>query len=170
MVQSAFLKKKVETFWASICTFADVCSDSGTWGGWGRAGPSPPLYYWHPLFFSILGIPGIYVINYLRLFFTETPFERYLYFIAFKHSREETPEYLKFFSSYIDTTPAWEGTGDNSDVLHPSLVASLDYPYFYNHTYVHFLPGGYVNSKTVRMSYLGNSKFTFLNETYVDQW
>ena len=112
----------------------------------------------------------LYVINYLRLFFTETPFERYLYFIAFKHSREETPEYLKFFSSYIDTTPAWEGTGDNSDVLHPSLVASLDYPYFYNHTYVHFLPGGYVNSKTVRMSYLGNSKFTFLNETYVDQW
>ena len=108
--------------------------------------------------------------NYLRLFFTETPFERYLYFIAFKHSREETPEYLKFFSSYIDTTPAWEGTGDNSDVLHPSLVASLDYPYFYNHTYVHFLPGGYVNSKTVRISYLGNSKFTFLNETYVDQW
>ena len=104
------------------------------------------------------------------IFFTETPFERYLYFIAFKHSREETPEYLKFFSSYIDTTPAWEGTGDNSDVLHPSLVASLDYPYFYNHTYVHFLPGGYVNSKTVRMSYLGNSKFTFLNETYVDQW
>ena len=112
----------------------------------------------------------LYVINYLRLFFTETPFERYLYFIAFKHSRGETPEYLKFFSSYIDTTPAWEGTGDNSDVLHPSLVASLDYPYFYNHTYVHFLPGGYVNSKTVRMSYLGNSKFTFLNETYVDQW
>ena len=112
----------------------------------------------------------LYVINYLRLFFTETPFERYLYFIAFKHSREETPEYLKFFSSYIDTTPAWEGTGDNSDVLHPSLVASLDYPYFYNRTYVHFLPGGYVNSKTVRMSYLGNSKFTFLNETYVDQW
>ena len=110
------------------------------------------------------------VINYLRLFLTETPFERYLYFIAFKHSRGETPEYLKFFSSYIDTTPAWEGTGDNSDVLHPSLVASLDYPYFYNHTYVHFLPGGYVNSKTVRMSYLGNSKFTFLNETYVDQW
>ena len=128
-----------------------------------------PLLLASPIFFTF-GRPW-YVINYyLRLFFTETPFERYLYFIAFKHSREETPEYLKFFSSYIDTTPAWEGTGDNSDVLHPSLVASLDYPYFYNHTYVHFLPGGYVNSKTVRISYLGNSKFTFLNETYVDQW
>jgi len=102
----------------------------------------------------------------------ETPFERYLYFIAFKNSREDTPEYLKFFKSYLDTTPSWEGNDDNSDVLHPSQLHSvpLEYPYFYNHTYVHFLPGGYLNSKTVRMSYLGNSKFTFLNETILEEW
>merc|ERR1712109_115932 len=61
----------------------------------------------------------------------ETPFERYLYFIAFKNSREDTPEYLKFFKSYLDTTPSWEGDEDNSDVLHPSRrQVPLEYPYF----------------------------------------
>ena len=58
----------------------------------------------------------------------------------------------------------------NSDVLHPNLIAPMEYPYFYNHTYVHFLPGGYVNSRTVRISYLGNSKFAFLNETNLKEW
>ena len=101
---------------------------------------------------------------------TETPFERYLYFIAFRNSREDTPEYLKFFKSYLDTTPSWEGDEDNSDVLHPSRQVPLEYPYFYNHTYVHFLPGGYLNSRTVRISFLGNSKFTFLNETILEEW
>jgi len=100
----------------------------------------------------------------------ETPFERYLYFIAFKNSREDTPEYLKFFKSYLDTTPSWEGDEDNSDVLHPSRQVPLEYPYFYNHTYVHFLPGGYLNTRTVRISFLGNSKFTFLNETILEEW
>ena len=100
----------------------------------------------------------------------ETPFERYLYFIAFKNSREDTPEYLKFFKSYLDTTPSWEGDEDNSDVLHPSRQVPLEYPYFYNHTYVHFLPGGYLNTRTVRISFLGNSKFTFLNETTLEEW
>ena len=54
--------------------------------------------------------------NFLKknIFFTETPFERYLYFIAFKHPRTETAEYLEFFSSYVDTTPSWEGYDDNS--------------------------------------------------------
>ena len=33
----------------------------------------------------------------------ETPFERYVYFIAFKHPKEETPAYLDFFNSYCDT-------------------------------------------------------------------
>ncbi len=42
----------------------------------------------------------------------ETPFERYVYFIAFKHPREETPEYLEFFQSYCETTPSWEGPED----------------------------------------------------------
>ena len=57
-----------------------------------------------------------------------------------------------------------------SDVIHPSLQAPLIYPDFYNYTYVHFLPGGYLNSHTVRISYLGNSKFSFLNETKLTEW
>ena len=46
----------------------------------------------------------------------------------------------------------------------------LEYPFHYNYTYVHFLPGGYLNSRTVRISYLGNSKFTFINETELTEW
>ena len=34
----------------------------------------------------------------------------------------------------------------SSDVIHPSLDAPLMYPDFYNYTYVHFLPGGYLKS------------------------
>lgn len=43
----------------------------------------------------------------------ETPFERYLYFIAFKHPKEETPAYLEFFNAYCATTPSWEGPEDS---------------------------------------------------------
>ena len=55
-------------------------------------------------------------------------------------------------------------------MIHPSLDAPLMYPDFYNYTYVHFLPGGYLNSKTVRISFLGNSKFTFLDESKLNEW
>ena len=46
-------------------------------------------------------------------FIDETPFERYMYFVAFKHPRDETPEYLEFFNSYCETTPTWDGPADN---------------------------------------------------------
>ena len=46
-------------------------------------------------------------------FVDETPFERYMYFMAFKHPKEETPAYLEFFNSYCETTPTWEGPNDN---------------------------------------------------------
>ena len=46
----------------------------------------------------------------------------------------------------------------------------FDYPYHYDLTYVHFLPKGYLNGQTVRISYLGNSKFSFLNETILNTW
>ena len=83
----------------------------------------------------------------------EVPFERYLYFLAFRHPRGQTKEYLEFFDSYVKTTPSWLGDDeDNFDVLHPALVPKgpLEYPFHYNYTYVHFLPGGYLNSQTVR--------------------
>jgi ubiquinone/menaquinone biosynthesis C-methylase UbiE len=100
----------------------------------------------------------------------ETPFERYVYFIAFKHPKEETPAYLDFFGSYCETTLNWDGPEDNSDVIHPSLSAPLAYPEFYNYTYVHFLPGGYLNGHTVRISFLGNTKFSFLDEDLLTEW
>ena len=46
----------------------------------------------------------------------ETPFERYLYFLAFKHPQWETPAYVEFFDAYCETTPDWSGPEDNSDV------------------------------------------------------
>ena len=52
----------------------------------------------------------------------ETPFERYVYFLAFKHDHSETQEYLEFFNDYCETTPTWTGPdGDNTDVLHPGI-------------------------------------------------
>ena len=36
---------------------------------------------------------------------------------------------------------------------------------------MHFLPGGYLNSQTVRISYLGKfAKFTFLDESKLNEW
>ena len=35
---------------------------------------------------------------------------------------------------------------------------------------MHFLPGGYLNGKTVRVSFLGDTKFTFLNENKLQEW
>merc|ERR1711953_866039 len=43
-------------------------------------------------------------------------------------------------------------------------------PDFYNLTYVHFLPGGYLNGHTCRISYLGKSKFNFLDENKIREW
>ena len=52
----------------------------------------------------------------------ETPFERYVYFLAFKHDHSATQEYLEFFNDYCETTPTWTGpNGDNTDVLHPGM-------------------------------------------------
>jgi hypothetical protein len=47
----------------------------------------------------------------------ETPFERYVYFIAFKHPKEETPAYLDFFGSYCETTLNWDGPEDNRYIV-----------------------------------------------------
>ena len=60
----------------------------------------------------------------------ETPFERYVYFLAFRHPRGETKDYMKFFNSYVESTPSWDGPEDNSDVLHPALLkqGEFDYP------------------------------------------
>ena len=100
----------------------------------------------------------------------ETPFEVYLYFKAFRHEMENTPEYLEYFGYYCDTTPEWSGPEDDNDVWHPSMTTEVEIPYHYNFTYVHFLPGGYLNGQTVRISYLGKTKFSFLDEEKIRHW
>lgn len=99
----------------------------------------------------------------------ETPFEVYVYFLAFRHDKKFTAEYLDFFKAYTTQTPSFDGPEDGSDVLYPG-AQPLDYPYFYNRTYVHFLPGGYLNGQTSRVSYLGKTKFSFLNESLIAEW
>jgi len=99
--------------------------------------------------------------------FPETPFEVYVYLMAFRAQTHLT-EYLEFFNSFVSTYPTFSGLPDDSDVQ-PEGVA-CDIPYHFNKTYVHFLPGGYLNGQTVRISYLGKSKFNFLHEDLIAEW
>ena len=97
----------------------------------------------------------------------ETPFEVYVYLKAFR-SQTNLPEYLEFFRTYLDTNPAFSGPEDNADVRPPGVACPV--PHHYNLTFVHFLPGGYLNGHTCRISYLGKSKFNFLDENKIREW
>jgi ubiquinone/menaquinone biosynthesis C-methylase UbiE len=100
----------------------------------------------------------------------ETPFEIYVYLIAFR-SQTNLDEYMEFFSTFLATYPSFsapEGTLGDTDVQPEDVSCNI--PTFYNQTYVHFLPGGYLNGQTVRISYLGKSKFNFLHETKIREW
>ena len=97
----------------------------------------------------------------------ETPFEVYVYLKAFR-SQVNLQEYLQFFSSFLDTYPGFEGLADNSDVQPEEVSCSV--PPHFNLTYVHYLPGGYLNGHTARISYLGKSKFNFLDEARLKEW
>ena len=97
----------------------------------------------------------------------ETPFEVFVYLKAFR-SQTNLAGYLEFFNSYLNTNPAFTGPEDNSDVQPPGVACPV--PHFYNLTYVHFLPGGYLNGHTCRISYLGKSKFNFLDENKIREW
>ena len=72
--------------------------------------------------------------------------------------------YLSYFNAWVETNPAFAGAADDSDVWFPGATGPLALPYHFTKTFVHFLPGGYVNGKTVRISYCGNTKFNFLKE------
>ena len=72
---------------------------------------------------------------------------------------------MDYFRKWVDTNPAFAGSLDNdSDVWFPGATGPLEMPYHYMKTFVHFLPDGYANGKTVRISYTGNTKFNFLKE------
>ena len=97
----------------------------------------------------------------------ETPFEIWVYLSAFRASGN-LQEYLKFFDDFLNTCPDFSGELDDVDVLPTEDL--INYPEHFNMTFVHFLPRGYLNGHTVRMSYLGKTKFNFLNETKVEEW
>merc|ERR1712241_929598 len=97
----------------------------------------------------------------------ETPFEIWTYLMAFR-SKEVIDDYLAFFNNFLNTCPSFSGASDDSDVLPPGH--QLHYPLHYNKTFVHFLPHGYLNGHTVRISYLGKTKFNFLDEAKVEEW
>merc|ERR1712212_1461230 len=94
----------------------------------------------------------------------ETPFEVYVYLMAFR-AQTHLQEYLKFFETFTNTYPAFAGLEDDSDVQPDGVSVTI--PPHFNHTFVHFLPGGYLNGHTVRISYLGKSKFNFLDESRI---
>jgi ubiquinone/menaquinone biosynthesis C-methylase UbiE len=97
----------------------------------------------------------------------ETPFEVYTYLMAFR-AQGNLEEYLKFFNTFVNTYPSYAGLEDDSDVQPTGVSVSI--PPHFNQTYVHFLPGGYLNGHTVRISYLGRSKFNFLHEDLLTEW
>ena len=99
--------------------------------------------------------------------FPETPFEVYVYLMAFR-AQGHLESYLEFFNAFTNTYPSFPGLPDDSDVQ-PEGV-SCDIPTHFNQTFVHFLPGGYLNGHTVRISYLGRSKFNFLHEDLLKEW
>merc|ERR1712241_234889 len=76
--------------------------------------------------------------------------------------------YLKVFDNFLNTCPDFNGEVDDVDVLPNEDL--INYPEHFNMTFVHFLPRGYLNGHTVRMSYLGKTKFNFLNESKVEEW
>merc|ERR1712002_1265821 len=87
--------------------------------------------------------------------------------MAFR-SQTNIQEYMNYFATFVGTYPMFDGLPDDSDVQ-PAGVP-CDIPDHFNKTYVHFLPGGYLNGHTVRISYLGKSKFNFLIEENIKVW
>ena len=111
--------------------------------------------------------PPVYTTEMDVITTEETPFEVWTYLMAFR-SKEVINDYLAFFNNFLNTCPEFSGAADNSDVLPPGVT--IDYPYHYNKTFVHFLPQGYLNGHTVRISFLGKSKFNFLDEAKIEEW
>ena len=97
----------------------------------------------------------------------ETQFEIWTYLTAFR-SQLNINDYLSFFNNFLNTCPEFTGEPDDSDVLPPGVT--IDMPLHFNNTFVHFLPRGYLNGHTVRISFLGKTKFNFLDENKIEDW
>eukprot|EP00088_Acartia_fossae_P057248 TRINITY_DN6677_c0_g1_i1.p1 TRINITY_DN6677_c0_g1~~TRINITY_DN6677_c0_g1_i1.p1 ORF type:complete len:395 (+),score=125.11 TRINITY_DN6677_c0_g1_i1:3-1187(+) len=107
--------------------------------------------------------PPVFVNELDTITCEETPFEVYVYLEAFR-ARGHLDEYLKFFNDFLNTYPDFS----EGDVAPPGHTVVI--PPHFDQTYVHFLPGGYLNGHTVRMSYLGKSKFNFLHEDLIREY
>ena len=97
----------------------------------------------------------------------ETPFEVYIYAKAFS-AGSNIESYLEFFNGFLETCPSFDNNGDDSDVQPPGTIVEI--PPHFNQTFVHFLPGGYLNGHTNRISYLGKNKFNFLKEDLLREY
>jgi ubiquinone/menaquinone biosynthesis C-methylase UbiE len=98
----------------------------------------------------------------------ETPFEKYVYLFSFK--QDDIDHYVEFFTNYTKLTPKFLGEEGDLDVRPPHVHTPLEIPYHYTRAYVHFLPGGYLNGQTVRISYCGKNKFNFQQDTFLHEW
>jgi len=101
----------------------------------------------------------------------ETPFECWLYVNSW-HSHQNRTFFQPIIDAYTQLMPDFD-TGypaDNSDVWAPEATEEVEYPYHWFKTPVHFLPGGFSNSRNVRLSYLGKNKFSFLEKNNLDAW
>merc|ERR1719323_485193 len=111
--------------------------------------------------------PPVFDTEYDVVTAEETPFEIWTYLMAFR-SKAVINDYLAFFNNFLNTCPSFSGDDGDVDVLPPGV--SIDMPYHFNKTFVHFLPQGYLNGHTVRISFLGKTKFNFLHEEKIEDW
>jgi len=107
--------------------------------------------------------PPVFVNEVDTITAEETPFEVYVYLQAFR-AQGHLNTYLEFFNEFLNTYPDFSG----EDVSPPGHQVSI--PEHFDQTFVHFLPGGYNNGHTVRISYLGKNKFNFLHEDLIREY
>lgn len=67
------------------------------------------------------------------------------------------------------TTSAWNGS-DVDSLFPPGVTTPFETPSWYVNMPVHFQPGGYVNGKNIRISYLARNKYNFLKEDLLKEW
>ncbi|XP_071495219.1 uncharacterized protein [Diadema antillarum] len=99
-----------------------------------------------------------------------TAFENYLFVQAFRRDEFALDEYLAYLQAWMFTTPSYTGEEGDSDVWAPGVTESLALPYHYTKTSVHFMPDGYQDPHSVRLSYMTNNKYNFLDEELIKTW
>ena len=96
----------------------------------------------------------------------EMPFECWLYVNSW-HSHQNRTFFQLIIDAYTQLRPDFDTgyTADNSDVWAPEAAEEVEYPRHWFRTPVHFLLGGFNNSRNVRLPYLSKNKFSFLEKS-----